>query len=385
MTDPSPPPTPLLDSSAPLSYHQPLTKSCPGVGDASFSKIAECTGVFNPRERASRIQEHRGKPEEDIVIRVVLGDEDEEDGCTDQMHSFFVCFGFSDVEPFAMPGTPVHFYPSGTTAHGGCNEERIRPIHMGVIESMCVAAGKRKKEFAVMISFGGPVSPRHVSALFDHAFNVTEVETIEEACASLHNIIRHSGWRLSGDMDPRIRCHEKMIDLGIEKWSSEMKKMESASEDALEREGRRGMFEYVKALACVDGLRARGVNLNRRMDQAPHRNETKRSSHCLSEENTGTGGGEGVGGFIPASQLDASRRKRRCTDSKFFECNSTMQEIKEVSETVEKRRTMEICNAHSKYMVGLLGCMSENPVGIRHYIAMYEDFMRVEGGAEIAL
>lgn len=50
-----------------------------------------------------------------------------------------------------------------------------------------------------------------------------------------------------------------------------------------------------------------------------------------------------------------------------------------------KRRKDRIVDAHTKYMVALIGCMSDNPAGVRQFVMLYEDFMRIEAGAEVAL
>ncbi len=65
--------------------------------------------------------------------------------------------------------------------------------------------------------------------------------------------------------------------------------------------------------------------------------------------------------------------------------NQNLQRLKELSDCVVNRRKQRISDAHTKFIVGWMGCMSDNPVGMREFLNMYEDFIRVEGGGEIAL
>ena len=44
-----------------------------------------------------------------------------------------------------------------------------------------------------------------------------------------------------------------------------------------------------------------------------------------------------------------------------------------------------IASAHDKFSAAFIGVISENPTGCREILSMYEDFMRIRGGAEIAL
>jgi hypothetical protein len=76
-----------------------------------------------------------------------------------------------------------------------------------------------------------------------------------------------------------------MMEHGLRRWNNAMSKAADAMECACRREDDRGMAEYFKALACVDGLRKRGVALNEdigRDDEQRSKKMSKRPSLSLS-------------------------------------------------------------------------------------------------------
>ena len=57
----------------------------------------------------------------------------------------------------------------------------------------------------------------------------------------------------------------------------------------------------------------------------------------------------------------------------------------QISGKFVQRRENLIASAHDRFSAAFIGVMSENPTGIKELLGMYEDFMRFQGGAEIAL
>lgn len=83
---------------------------------------------------------------------------------------------------------------------------------------------------------------------------------MREACESINNLVEHYPL-ICGDMDHRISCKETMLDSSLKRWGKTISRLEMTAEESTNRESGRDMVEYLKALACVDGLRARGMSL----------------------------------------------------------------------------------------------------------------------------
>jgi hypothetical protein len=132
------------------------------------------------------------------------------------------------------------------------------------------------------------------------------------------------------------------------------------------REDERGMQEYLKALACVDGLRCRGVALNEDSEPGQHK---KRPRMQLS---FGDNGQQVADGFLT--------RKRGGKTIHIRNAGALHNMAENITDSCKK----DIMHANEKFLVGLLGCMCDNPIGIRSFLNMYEDFMRIESGAEIS-
>jgi len=355
-----------------------------------------CTGMFDGRTRAGDILRYRALPEELVAIRVTVPKTDAGSlhcgqGSSDAgkiLHRHFICFGFSSENKFMMPGTPIHFYEEGSAdASNG-------PARKAEVSSMYTANGRRDGEKAILISFTSPQSEADVSALFNDSFTLTEIESREELFSAIQDLVKNFT-DVSGDTEECIRGCQGMMEHGLRRWNDAMSKAEDAMECACRREDDRGMAEYFKALACVDGLRKRGVALNEDIG----RDEEQRSKKTSKRPRMGLAYAAHNGG--QQNQQDHQQKRLSIISTGRAPCNDDLVVEKNAGKVLNianfnssalfnhaacltKRRKEEISHAHARYVVGLLGCMRDNPVALRQYFMMYEDFMRAESGAEIS-
>lgn len=276
-----------------------------------------CRGMFNILERDKDVDIFQKLPRRLVGTRVVVDEAMQQEAARERPASHFVCFGFSTVNPYMFPGTPVQFYPSVARSVEG-----LHPSRETAVSGMIVARGKRENEYAVLVSFRDPVTPAEVSCMLGDGFNITEMDEDEQACECIQTLC--SQYRaVSGYMDPRLRGHKALMNSkGWTQWSRSVKALEEAGRLALSREQERGFRRYANALASATSATctlpiARDVHPNRAGDR-----------------------------------LLCRRRQR-------------------------------IRNAHDKYMAGFIACALSNPVGVKHYVAAWGDFMRAESGAEI--
>jgi hypothetical protein len=347
-----------------------------------YNNTELCKGVFDPETRARDILRHKVMPEELTAVRVAVPGNAPDPLSQQNMCRHFLCFGFSSDNPFMMPGTQIHFHEEG----------HEKPVRKAEVSSMYVANGRRTGEKAVLISFCSPLPESDVSAIFHDTFSVTEIDSTEELCSSLQDLVKHYV-DIAGDTEECMRGTEPMLENALKRWNNAMSRAEDAAESACRREDDRGMVEYFRALACVDGLRNRGVALNEDAGEPQVETGKKRK-------------GDGVLGRqkrprmgLTYASTEAHQRmslistgRSPCSDSLVVKRSGgktlniakfTSVPLLNLAARLAKQRKDEIAHAHAKYMIGLLGCMCDNPVGIRQYLMMYEDFMRVEAGAEI--
>ena len=64
---------------------------------------------------------------------------------------------------------------------------------------------------------------------------------------------------------------------------------------------------------------------------------------------------------------------------------SSAEGLENLSSQFTRNRENCIAQAHERFCAGFVGTISENPLGIKEMFGMYEDYMRIEGGAEISL
>jgi hypothetical protein len=192
----------------PLTRDQASKSVDENKGDAQIPwhrQLENCSGYFNVRQRALEIQRYKSccptplapvsiVVDESKAHEAGIGTEDSDE------HTFFMCFGFSKTTPFIAPGTPVHFFNRPSIQEWHTPLCFPKPDRASAISAMCVAAGRRTDEYAVIISFDRHVLSRDVCALFDYTFSVTEMENGKSVCESIQNIVRHYS-SVAGDID----------------------------------------------------------------------------------------------------------------------------------------------------------------------------------------
>lgn len=285
-------------------------------------------GMFNILQRDRDVESLQNLPSHLVCTRVFVSEAALQEAAQERPASHFVCFGFSASNPCMFPGTPVHFL-----LHGGPTEEASSApatIHETAISGMIVGRGKRENEYAVLVSFRGDpcVRPSEVACMLgDGGFNITEMDEEGQACECIQTLC--SQYRaVIGYMDPRLRGHKALMGYGgwAAHWSRSVKALEEAGRIALVREQERGFRRYASALASATS------SANRARSLPP---------------------------------VSATTHPNRAGDR------------------ILCRRRQRIRNAHDKYMGGFIACALTNPVGVKHYVAAWGDFMRAEAGAEI--
>ena len=226
-----------------------------------YRDAALCTGMFDQKTRAKDILRYKQLPEDLIAIRVSVartheGSDTMEQGSPGKqgsdMHKHFICFGFSREDVYMMPGTPIHFYTPGGK----------QPARKAEVASMHTAKGRREGEKAILISFSTPQHEDDVSAIFKDSFTITEIDSRAELFSALQDLVKNYT-EVSGDVDQGMGGSNEMLEQGLRRWKEAVSRADNASDRACAREDDRGMAEYLRALACVDRLRKRGVALNK--------------------------------------------------------------------------------------------------------------------------
>lgn len=266
-------------------------------------------------------------------------------------HHRFVAFGFSKTRPFTPPGTTIVFVRKGhgpAQCDGECCSLCCPYCTATKVVGMMCAKGKRPMEYAVFISFSNPVPAEYVQAMLGSSFNVTELESPEEALESTHQLV------------DRYTMMWGYMDEGMILPSSEaFRKAVASWKPTLDRHYRRtrkseqrmippfGMGAYTEALKRVNAL------------------------PCCKE-----GGSE----TLPEASAGSKKRLRPEDDSPEASC-PRFENANTAGVHLEQRLRRTVGDAYDRFEKGFLGTLCTNPVAIKDYNTHFADFMLIEAGA----
>ena len=284
------------------------------------------------------------------------------------------------------------------------------------IKSMMVAAGKRKFEYAIAITFTEPMLCVDVSALFGDTFNITEADTEEEIQLNVYSMVEFYPSPLRGLVDVSLfdGCQNRTSRAAIAKsWEKYCDTLTRACYGSVNLVEDRDPTPYITALSKADGCVVADPLLPGKRDSEHERQHaaaggsstaiaTPQRQHAAADRSSTATATPADSTGVPVRRIVVKRRpveiryqkgqailqKRRARalaadsgpEGVYAECGPKQA----AGVYVDRKRGALLC-AHDKFRQGMQGMAASNPSGLREMMTCYADYMRAQCGAVITL